>query len=132
MSGTKIDIDELERVAWSATPGLWSAIGGPKRMPDYCSGFGVVLHQPTGEQIADAYGATSWPDAQCFANAAHIAANSPDVTLGLIARIRELEEVVKIEAMLIESKMENVIQHAEAAVHVDELRTVLAKGCVLP
>lgn len=86
----KIDLDDLERKASAATPGPWTTLGAQGRIPEYCRGFGIVK-AGDGEWVADAYDNTLFTDDQCLANARHIAATSPPVTLALIARIRELE-----------------------------------------
>ena len=92
---TPIDLDELERkarlcFAASADPWETETIDTRGRMPDYCSAFAIVKTD-NEEQIADAYTDTPWGDRQCLDHAAHIAANSPPVTIALVARIRELE-----------------------------------------
>jgi hypothetical protein len=89
----KVDIDDLERKARVATLQsweTWETIAVVGRMPEYCSGFAIV-NTDSGQQVADAFDNTVWSDEQCVANASHIAANSPPVTLALVARIRELE-----------------------------------------
>lgn len=86
----KIDLDEHERAAKAATPGPWKAGGHLSRVAEYSRGFAIVTADGV-LQVADAYDNTPYPDAQCLANALHIAANGPPVALALGARIRELE-----------------------------------------
>lgn len=75
-----IDLDDLERQARAATPGPWKA-GDPawfrgRQNPEDGK---RPLTAELGGVIANIYGAE---------NAAHIAANSPDVTLALIVELR--------------------------------------------
>lgn len=80
---TKIDLEELERKATSATPGPWRV---SKSDPaEYVS---VLYDDNTGGsyEVCD----ECMPD-----NAQHIAANSPPVTLALVARIRKLEAALE-------------------------------------
>jgi hypothetical protein len=55
-------------------------------------------------------------------DARHIAANSPDVTLALVARIRELEETLRFAVPAIASLSEN---------DGDRCREILEKGAVI-
>ena len=109
----KVDLDELERKARAATQeGPWGL-----RMPDRGHGIeGVVVETEDGRQIAEAYDSTSWSDDKCIANGEHIAANSPPVTLALIARIRELEAALR----------------SVTTDRVGQMVALLDKGAVLP
>jgi hypothetical protein len=89
---TRIDLDELERKARAATPGPWQTTSAKGTGAD--ERIETTVETEEMHQIADAYDGTRWTDAMCEANAKHIAANSPPVTLAPIARIRELEEAV--------------------------------------
>lgn len=84
---TKINIGDLEHKASAATQEWpWEV-----RVPSRGSVIdGVVVQTEDGRQIAETYDSTPWPDDQCVANAEHIAANSPDVTIALVRHIREL------------------------------------------
>lgn len=85
----KVDLEDLEHKAALATQGLWKSglwksttgIG-----PHYVR---AVVTTQSGDSVADVD--ADRPDEERFANVRHIAANSPPVTLALIARIRELE-----------------------------------------
>ena len=107
----KIDLDELERKANTADQALWDSLD------------------------ADASNSDRWDDPKSQANAQHIAANGPLVTLALIARIRELE------AALGAARKE--LGNAAGLQHVQSLRdllfaveaatdAVISKGAVLP
>ena len=100
---TKIDLDDIERKARAAVQEPWETDEVRGRHPDYTATFAIV-RTDGGEQIADAYDNTRWPDDQCAANAAHIAAASPSVVIALIARIRLLERTVGQAATLLEAK----------------------------
>lgn len=88
-----VDLDELERKARAATPGPWAwrddRLYGPARVVDY--GMGperddvLIIETDSGVYPPES------PDAE------HIAANSPDVTLALVARVRE--QAVEIERL---------------------------------
>lgn len=86
----KIDIDELERKAKAATPGDWTVV-------DH-GGVAVVASVPCDHIGNDGCLWGSHPEVvvglnkSSAANARHIVASSPRVTLALIARIRELEK----------------------------------------
>lgn len=73
---TALDLDRLEQLATAATPGPWETgrqtDDGPFAMVD-----------GGDDQIADCH-RNHWGDRQCEANAAFIAALSPDVVLELI------------------------------------------------
>lgn len=97
MATTKLDLDELERKAKAATPGQWQY-----RVPGRDCIDAVLVENEDGRQIADTYDNTTWPEQECVANGEHIAANSPPVTLTLIARIRELGAAVLDGARTIE------------------------------
>lgn len=65
---TKLDLEDLERKATAATPGAWTTTPPPRDANGWAIGMMVAQ-----------------------ADAEHIAANSPPVTLALIGRIRRLE-----------------------------------------
>jgi hypothetical protein len=108
------DLAELERIARAATPGPW-------RWGDWSATFGtpehaehmLVLERNASHQGAEPYVVgrrdgrlevlrlEEPPDRR--ANAAHIAANSPDVTLALVARIRDLDALYTAVAKAIEA-----------------------------
>ena len=121
----KIDLDELERKARAATQeGVWEI-----HVPDRGAGIeGVSVQTEDGRQIADAYDNTPWPDADCIANGDHIAANSPPVTLALIARIRELEEAGRALEGYARASADDDHKLAEFYAAV----AILEKGAVLP
>ena len=124
----KIDLDDLEHWARAATQGEWSA-----HVSDHGTGIdGIAVRADQADQIADTYDSTRWTDEQCIANAHHIAANSPPVTLALVARIRELEAALRqVRTDLLDWSNTTPVNLARAnvLVGVDE---VLEKGVVLP
>lgn len=69
-AGARLDLGDIERKARAANRGLWASLA------------------------ADAANAERWADPESEANAQHIAANSPPVTLAMVARIRELEDAL--------------------------------------
>ena len=102
----KVDLDELERKARAAGhPGQWIA----------CEKGTVDTED--GAQIADVYDNAPWTGKECFRNGEHIAANSPQVTLALISRIRELEDALS-------AFHDDVYDHRVAA--------VIKKGITIP
>ena len=103
----KLDLDELERKATAASTGHWM------RGVD---GRDVVARTETRD----------WPIARTIGgfDADYIAANSPPVTLALIARIRELEDVATRYA----GSLERESYDEQAA----EIRAIVDKGTVLP
>lgn len=119
----KVDLDDLERKARAATPGPWrlgdwSAVFGTRERPErmliiernlthagpepYVCGRGdgrfevLRLDEPVSDE----------------ANALHIAANSPSVTLALVARIRELEaqahRTIEATGLTVEDELETL------------------------
>lgn len=68
-----------------------------------------------------------WREDQRQAAAVHIAANSPDVTLVLIARIRELVYALAELTSECEERSEN-----QGGDWYGGQRELIAKGCVLP
>lgn len=107
----KVDLDELERKARAAKyvsniTRYFVRVGWPMIV--------AWSHTIDGEDtcVPQSY-------AECFraVDAEHIAANSPPVTLALIARIRELEDALSVFH-------DNVYEH--------RVVTVLEKGVVLP
>jgi hypothetical protein len=76
-----LDIDALERLAREATPGPWKASGPDVDMP----GGRCAITFDASDHYAEP------EDDQDFANARLIAALSPDVVLGLVARLRRAE-----------------------------------------
>jgi hypothetical protein len=89
MTITTSQLDELERKALAATATWWLR-GRDTEMvvPDVGA---KTRHGSAGLHLGPS-------------NVDHIAANSPDVTLALIARIRELERTVGQAADLLEAK----------------------------
>lgn len=73
-----MDLDEHERIAKAATPGPYTL--GPEKW----TGLHDVLTEPDGAEIYEHV----LPN-----DAAYAVANSPDVTLKLIARVRELDAI---------------------------------------
>lgn len=123
---TKIDLDDLERKARAATTGPWSWDDKDGYIVD--PGGLVAFGEPTHEgnhriEISDE-------------NATHIAANSPPVTLALIARIRELEGALR-EACdgwrdhVLSDHYGNPISQLTKS-DLARPRAVLEKGTVLP
>ena len=105
----KLDLDELERKATAASTGHWM------RGTD---GWDVVVRTETRD----------WPIARTIGgfDADYIAANSPPVTLALIARIRELENVAK-------ELLDIADEHAWGfTVARERAAALLEKGAVLP
>ena len=87
---TKIDLDKLEAIAKAATPGDWEW--------DDNDGSFDSLQDERSHCVSVAFGE---PVGGCNPrilisdeDAAYIAACSPDVVLGLIARVRELERAL--------------------------------------
>jgi hypothetical protein len=81
------DLDALEKLAEAATPGPWET-----EVADFDARSWAIFHRG-GTFVA--------PDAGCEADAAYIAAMSPDVALALIARLRAAEQrAEKAEAAL--------------------------------
>jgi len=112
----KIDLDELERKARAATPGIWyqyeSLVCGP-------NGANMdIADCALGSEPDDA---EEWSAA--LADAAHIAANNPPVTLALVARIRELEDLGRDYARDLDT---DEFPRAAAAV-----REILERGAVV-
>jgi hypothetical protein len=90
MTITASQLDDLERKARAATPGPWITWDAPEDGEVYDGTDCKRVVQVSRHPVA--------------ANVEHIAANSPDVTLALIARIRELERTVGQAADLLEAK----------------------------
>lgn len=128
-----VDLEELERKAKAATQESWGTSAVAGRLPDYFSRYAIVTTEG-GEQVADAFDNTTWSDEQCAANARHIAANSPPVTLALIARIRELESAAReLGEMARMGYREDVYSSREAfAARRGVLAEIVAKGVELP
>ena len=86
-----IDLDDLERIACAATPGPWTwrddRLFGPPRVVDY--GLGPERDDALIIETDGGHYGPEEPDR------AHIAANSPDVTLVLITRILVLEAAAR-------------------------------------
>jgi hypothetical protein len=100
------DLDKLEQVAKAAqerSPGPWRLIRGYKNtVPDAGNGVDYIFDSAPKPEGFDDYDGGTWEGNRVLetdggyyepkgATAEHIAAFSPDVVLGLIARIRELE-----------------------------------------
>lgn len=125
----KVDLDELERLARAATGATWD-VGPVPGMPRHDEPImAVVLSDKLDagdrvQQIADCYDNTRCADSQCKANAQHIAANSPAVTLALIERIRELEATV--------GACGNAFAGMSEAPRAIDMIALLKKGVVLP
>lgn len=114
----KIDLDELERKATAATPGLWRW-GRPDdndpSMTVQRHHLLTIEHRHVITLDAMSQWGTLADDTE------HIAANSPPVTLALIARIRQLETAFG-EALDGNTWPDRSVRH----------RALLAKGTVLP
>lgn len=131
-----IDLDDLEQKAQWASPGPWRQ----GKVAGQC----MLKHQHTGAfHCTYTYRIETKSDGalRCIAiepnitlvsyddngpvlsesNAAHIAANSPDVTLALIARIRELEEALRSAADISDH---GAMLHSDS----DQLLALVAKG----
>lgn len=129
-----MNLDDLEKKALAATRGKWK-----DGSPGDADGFRHVFIETSdglyGQTIAQ------WVLPQ---DAAHITANSPDVTLALVARIRELEaEVAQLKVDLNAARTvyvppERFVVDAETAERIvglienprepnDALRALLAK-----
>lgn len=104
----QVDIDDLERRAQASLD----------EAPEDPSWFG---HDPVTDEEHDNW---SIPEDSVWEMAKrHIAANSPTVTLALVARIRELETTL--------GKVISDWEHTES-VDLDNERVILEKGVVLP
>lgn len=102
MSGTKIDLDALERKARAE---MEARAGAPKSLE------GVPL-------ITDEVANAAWD---------HAFANNPPVTLALVSRIRELES--SLSSL---TEVYRPIDAEPQWQREDTARALLAKGCVLP
>lgn len=104
MTTTNIDLDELERKAHAAESDEWQ----------WRPANGDILEGKHNAQIV-----LAGDDLICSASdREHIAANSPPVTLALIARIRELEGAI--------------IEMLDDALSQEQLHELLAKGVTIP
>lgn len=124
---TKIDLDELERKARAATGGEWKAeiVTG---MPRDNEPIMAMVVSDGVQQIADCYDNTPCSDKQSEANAQHVAANGPPVTLALIARIRELEAALD-SAIHTWNRSDEFDTHEAFR---GDMLVILEKGAVLP
>ena len=92
------DLDELERLAKAATPGPWTNEGGAIKGEHsfHCNGVPRnslgISSASYSETICKTYGFIELP--QPAANAAYIAACSPDTVLRLVREVALLREVV--------------------------------------
>lgn len=111
MSDTKIDLDELERKARAATPGPWCWIHG-----DFADTLKRLGDQEIVLRITDD-DRSIYPHPR---NCGYLACSSPDVTLALIARIRELEALAT-----------QVIRDHVRHIDESEMHALLEKGAVL-
>jgi hypothetical protein len=128
----KIDLEDLERKARAATPDQWTTTKPPMR-PDGWAG-GIVVAQVYGGQSIYAT-----PPGGCFpaADADHISANSPPITLALVARVRELEtSVLEAAATIGELVTDHTTYRSREDDpdwhHAQRLIAVGTKGAVLP
>lgn len=131
----RVDLDELERTARAATGGPWVLLPDepwicqqPEGNPEVeCGKIVLELRKRPRETDGDLQ---------------HVLANSPDVTLALVARIRELESFVGIlpEAALTADKVHRE-DWPELFVHTDDgnalylcdaRERLLMKGTVIP
>lgn len=103
----RIDLEELVRKARGASPGNWR-VG----TDDGMTGTSILREDLDADlyQVAD----RASPE-----DAVHIAANSPPVTLALVARIRELE--AGLRRLAVSGKPQSTW-----------INTLLEKGAVLP
>jgi hypothetical protein len=111
---TKIDLDEMESIARDATDEEWAwRTDGQDVLEGKRDGTIVLYPDPEDEAII-----------ANTADRAHIAANSPPVTLALIVYIRELEDEVRITA----SRAGDVGNESRAS----RLSALLDRGAVMP
>lgn len=107
----KVDLDDLERKARAATPGPWAA--------------------DATDVVSDLGSKSAWVERIGMANARknveHIVANSPPVTLALIARIRELENA--FDTSLDEWNRRD--EFDVSAAHRNLMRSLIEKGVVI-
>ncbi len=112
---TKLDLDALERTARAATIGPWSL--------DELSGFiGNEDEEGNGQIALEIVG-----NQRCRVDdhdVRHVVANSPDVTLALVARIRELESELRGCA----DAFAGVTDEPD----LDDLMLIVDKGTVIP
>lgn len=113
----KLDLDEIERKARAAVGGEWK-VNQPATI--VCDG--------NDDDIADASG-QGWSQQQERNNAEHIAANSPPVTLALIARIRELEGALREGCEMVNSCIA-IGSWSGIGIEFERLKSLLEKGAV--
>jgi len=111
MTNIQLDLEDLERKARAAFTGPWTAANS--NPSDYCA---VLYDDNTGDMYEVCDDCTP-------VTASHIAANSPPVTLALIARIRRLEEELARAAGIARAHGENA--YAEDFMHVAQDREIL-------
>lgn len=117
---TKIDLDELERKARAANVGCaWRIDAGNPALVETESGCAIAETDP------------GWASELHIAHAEHIAANSPTVTLALIARILELESELTLACDRIDAFHECYTKVGRDPLGL-AVRGILEKGAVFP
>lgn len=113
--GTKINLDDLERKAIAATQDEWRwRLSDENEVLEGAHDGQVVLAAATDDLVCS------------VSDRAHIAANSPPVTLALIARVVGLErELAKLARHSID------VDDVDGDPWLDAM-AVLEKGCVVP
>ena len=129
----KVDLDELKRKANAAIGGEWAAdrVPGMPREDEPIMANVIAMdldERGRQQQIADCRDGTLCSDKQCEDNAAHIAANSPPVTLALIARIRKLEATVQRAVGYLQASSDKTARREWAAGLLEDL----TEGIELP
>lgn len=110
----KIDLDDLERKANASNVGARWTLDDRDAAAIETVGTGCTI------AVAD----PGWAEDLHLAHAEHIAANSPPVTLALIARIRELEDGL--------SEAARALVERHSADLVGPFDALIEKGAVLP
>lgn len=127
----QIDLDELERtalVAKQASPGRWASYP----YTDHYASIHAGNPNPGGLAPHDGPGTKVSQSSQIqFAD--HIVAVQPDVTLALVARIRELEAGLRdaCRGMCFSEPHTEGEARSDAALH-DRCMAILEQGAVLP
>lgn len=109
----KIDLDDLARLARAATPGPWKKCSANNDDCPCRTVWSVPLDDAPFCLAETGPGQGTRVEDWC-----HIAANSPPVTLALVARIRELEEAGR--AYLCGGPAKPMLEVIEKGVTIDE------------